>query len=216
MYLQCPSKKSETAIILFYAVCLLYVLSTASFFSDLVALILYVSNNSIRKSTPFFSSAVQTRVETQPPQLQIDSLPILFRISIIQTTANGCCDFLAQCILVRINHCSCDPFYWPKPSKIYRCWIVWGKNIRVAIIPSFLSIAYFGQSSYLHLISIIQFVASSSLARGTWRINICTRPHCVCWLGERDWYNSSHLVHGRECPGDGLDRVQDPQGVLGG
>ena len=47
MYLQCLSKRSGTAHILFVAVCLLYVLSTADFVSDLVALILNVSNNSI-------------------------------------------------------------------------------------------------------------------------------------------------------------------------
>ena len=50
LYLQCQSKKAGTAIILFYAVCLLYILSTASFVSDLVALILeVVSNNFISK-----------------------------------------------------------------------------------------------------------------------------------------------------------------------
>ena len=54
IYLQCPSKRSGTALILFYAVCLLYVLSTASFVSDLTALILQVSNNSIRKNTIFY------------------------------------------------------------------------------------------------------------------------------------------------------------------
>ena len=47
MYLKCPSKRSGTALILFFAVCLLYILSTASFVSDLVALILNVSNDSI-------------------------------------------------------------------------------------------------------------------------------------------------------------------------
>ena len=47
MYLQCPSKKSGTALILFFALCLLYVLSAATFASDLVALILFVSNNFI-------------------------------------------------------------------------------------------------------------------------------------------------------------------------
>ena len=48
MYLKCPSKRSGTALILFFAVCLLYVLSTAIFVSDLVTLIiLNVSNNSI-------------------------------------------------------------------------------------------------------------------------------------------------------------------------
>ena len=47
MYLQSPSKTSRTATILFYALCLLYVLSTATIVSDLVAFILEVSNNSI-------------------------------------------------------------------------------------------------------------------------------------------------------------------------
>jgi hypothetical protein len=47
MYLQCPSKKSRTAFTLFYALCLLYVLCTASMVTDLLVLILNVSNNSI-------------------------------------------------------------------------------------------------------------------------------------------------------------------------
>ena len=108
-----------------------------------------------------------------------------------------------------------SPFFSPKSSKIYRCWIVWGKNIRVVIIPSFLAITYLGQSSYLHLISRFQFIASSSLARATWHINICTKPNWDCWLGDYDGYNRSRHVHGCECSGDGFDRFQDPQGVLG-
>ena len=112
MYLQCQSKKSGTAIILFYAVCLLYILSTVIFVSDLVFLTIQVSNNPICKNT-ILISVVQMRVETLSLQLQFNSLPMIFRISIIQTTTNGCCDFLAQCILVRMNHssCTCHPFY---------------------------------------------------------------------------------------------------------
>ena len=53
IYLQCPSKRSGTALI---PVCLLYVLSTADFVSDLVALIFYVSNNSICKNTFLYIS----------------------------------------------------------------------------------------------------------------------------------------------------------------
>ena len=159
---------------------------------------------------------MQTRVETQSPQLQIDSLPILFRISIIQTTVNGCCDFLAQCILVCIKNGTRHPFYWPKSSKIYRCWIVWGQDIRVVTIPSFLAIAYLGRSSYLHLISRFQFIDSSYLASENWCTNnICTRPHSIGCLGAHGVYNRSRHVHGRECPGDRLDRFQDPQVVLG-
>ena len=30
-------------------------------------------------------------------------------------------------------------------SKIYRCWIVWGQDIRIVILPAFLAIAYIGQ-----------------------------------------------------------------------
>ena len=60
MYLQCQSKKSGTAIILFYAVCLLYILSTSTFVSDLVAYIVDVSNNSIFKNT-FFASLLCRR-----------------------------------------------------------------------------------------------------------------------------------------------------------
>ena len=51
-------------------------------------------------------------------------------------------------------------FYSPKSSKIYRCWIVWGQNIRVVIIPSLLAIAYLGQSFFLYLLSRFQFFAS--------------------------------------------------------
>ena len=108
MYLQCPSKRSGTALILLFAVCLLYVLSAATFVGDLVRLILQVSNNSICKNTIFLVS-VQLRVQALSPQLQIDSQPMLFRIMIVQITANGCCDFLAQCILVRIKNCTCHP-----------------------------------------------------------------------------------------------------------
>ncbi|KAF8814067.1 hypothetical protein BYT27DRAFT_7250404 [Phlegmacium glaucopus] len=41
-----------------------------------------------------------------------------FDISIIRGTVTGFCDFIAQSIL------------------IYRCWIVWGCNIHVVILPS--------------------------------------------------------------------------------
>ena len=84
---------------------------------------------------------------------------------IVQSIASGCCDFLAQCILVRINHCTYHPFYLPESSKIYRCWIVWGQDIRVVIIPSFLAVAYLGRSIYFHLISRLQFTAASYLGR---------------------------------------------------
>ena len=44
-------------------------------------------------------------------------------------------------------------FYTSKSSsKIYRCWIVWGRNFRVVIIPSILTLAYLGLSIYFDLL----------------------------------------------------------------
>jgi hypothetical protein len=145
MYLQRPPNESRTATILLYALCLLYVLSTINFVVDFVFLILSVSNNSICNNI-IFLSVVQVHLNTTLSLIDAESS--LFHLTIIQTTASGCCDFLAQCILVRINHCQCiyyHPFYSPKSSKIYRCWIVWGQTIRVVVVPSILAITYLGQ-----------------------------------------------------------------------
>ena len=102
-----------------------------------------------------------------------------------------------------------------KSSKIYRCWIVWGKNIWVVIVPSFLAITYMGQSIYLHLISRFQFIASSYLASVT-RGNINWKWRCFrCPLGGHTGSNRFSCIHGCECSGDGLDHIQDLQGVLG-
>ena len=54
IYLQCPSKESRTAIIVFYVLCLLYVLSTATFVTDFLSVILEVSNTSICKNIHFY------------------------------------------------------------------------------------------------------------------------------------------------------------------
>ena len=155
---------------------------------------------------------MQLHIGTLSFQLQIDTEPMLYHLFIVQIIASGCCDFIAQCIIVRINHFTYHPFYSPsKSSKIYRCWIVWGQNNRVVIIPLFLTIIYFGQSIYLHLISWFRFIASSYMASANW----LTRPILRCYLGGHGDSNRFGRVHGREYPGDGLDRVQDPQGVLG-
>jgi len=49
---------------------------------------------------------------------------VAYRVSITDSALFGCCDFIAQAIL------------------IHRCWIVWGCNICVVIIPSILAFAY--------------------------------------------------------------------------
>ena len=100
-------------------------------------------------------------------------------------------------------------------SKICRCWIVWGKKIHVVIIPLFLAITYIGQSIYLHLINRFQFITSSYLASVRRCNKKGTRRTFLCSLGDHVDDNGFGRVYGRECPGNGLAGVQDPQGVLG-
>ena len=47
---------------------------------------------------------MQLRISILPVQLQTDSQSelLLLRLTTVQTTVNGCCDFIAQCTLVRI------------------------------------------------------------------------------------------------------------------
>ena len=103
------------------------------------------------------------------------------------------------------------PFCSPKSSKIYRCWIIWSQNTRVVIIPSFLAVAYLGRSIYLHSIIRFEFTVSSYLGIAIFEhfLGILARDPRVA-------YNKSRCDHGREWPGNGLDSVQDPQGVVGG
>ena len=105
--------------------------------------------------------SIQNQIEVE---LQLQALSYI--IALVQDIVFACCDVISQSIIVRINHSSCifHPFYSPKSSKIYRCWIVWGKNIGVVIIPLFLAITFLGQSTYLYLMSSLQFIAYSYLA----------------------------------------------------
>ena len=162
IYLQCPSNlksRTRTANVVFYVLCLLYVLCAAAVVSDLLSAIFQVRYKFICKNINLIISYPQFGI--------ITLLPHFFNgISIAQLTVDACCEFTSQCIIVRINHSSCiyHPFYSPKSSKIYRCWIVWGQNIRIMIIPSFLAITLLGQSTYVYLIqSRFQFIAYSYL-----------------------------------------------------
>jgi len=107
IYLQCTKKESRSAMIVFYVLCLLYLLSTVSVISDFLNLIFDI----------YYANALSL-------PLQMDLFSMDFRLRFVQVIAFGCCDVIAQFIL------------------IYRCWIVWGKNFRVVIVPSFLAIAF--------------------------------------------------------------------------
>ena len=146
IYLHCARKESRETTTIVYALCLLFVLSTGVVIGDLLQYIFEVSNNSISKNIIFLSV-----MQTLPDHLQFDSLwqSMSYLVSFFQCTVNGCCDFIAQCTLVHIIHCTYHLFYSSKYSKIYRCWIVWGKNTQVVIIPSFLAITYIGQWIYI-------------------------------------------------------------------
>ncbi|KAF8815190.1 hypothetical protein BYT27DRAFT_7196954 [Phlegmacium glaucopus] len=102
IYLQGTSKRStdKRNNIIFYALCALYVLSVVIVVADIARFTYYV--------------IVQF----------IGNLTTILQLNLVETTAVGCCDFIAQSIL------------------IYRCWIVWGCNIRVVILPSILAVAY--------------------------------------------------------------------------
>ena len=151
-----PAEQVQDGIHHFLRSRVFYVLSTVSALLDLVAgMIEIVSNNSICKNIIFKNSVVQILQENSDNTQLLQSFE--FHISIVQGTVSGCCDFLAQCILVRIlNHFTYHPFCSPKASKIYRCWIVWDQIISVVIVPSFLAIAYLGRHGQSILIQAIQ------------------------------------------------------------
>ena len=66
IYLQCPSKESRTAFIIFYVLCLLYVLSTATVVCDLMIVINEVMNNFICARPAIFISYADACQYTAP------------------------------------------------------------------------------------------------------------------------------------------------------
>ena len=107
LYLQCRSPESRKANIVFYALSLQYILSTANVVVDLLNFTLSVSNNSISKNITFLSvMQFYLNLNTLPVQLQLDLDSMLFRTTIVQTVLNGCGDVISQSILVSTNPCT--------------------------------------------------------------------------------------------------------------
>ena len=133
MYLQHrdPQNKSRTYII-FYALCVLYVLSTVNVVLDLLQFDIEsdntVSNNStICRSITFLKSSCERQVV----------------LAILDNIAIGCCDFLAQCILVRINDCCYIRFIhlnFPRSTVVGSC------GVRVKILSASWSFLHSWQS----------------------------------------------------------------------
>ena len=90
--MQCHASRKENAKqeIVFYALCVLYVLSVAVITLDTgkFVVFVFVSNNAA------FFGANQLCVQT-------DDVSIQLQMDIAEGALFGCCDFLAQCILVR-------------------------------------------------------------------------------------------------------------------
>ena len=108
--------------------------------------------------------------------------------------------------------------YLSKSSKIYRCWIVWGRNTRVVIVPSFLTITFLGQSNLESIFHSLWKLADLKFAISTSYLVNRFHPK-VFWTAWRsylefrigfDWYSR---VYGCECSCDGFNRVQDLQGL---
>ena len=81
------------------------------------------------------------------PKLKLPlSLPVtdtqlmILRLGIVQTVASGCCDSIAQCIMVRINDSSCtylnDPFI--RLINLQRSIVVGLCGIKISVLLSFL------------------------------------------------------------------------------
>jgi hypothetical protein len=118
--------------IIFHALWVLYVLSAIVIASDsaIFVFIVFVSDNERLLFLTWCWSVLQNDDNTMTYYLTIANI-IVF----------ACCDFIAQSIIVRtIIH----SIYSSNFSKIHRCWIIWGRNIRVVIIPSMLAFAYLG------------------------------------------------------------------------
>ena len=140
MYLQ--HTKSQKGI-LFHALWVLYALSAVIIIID----ILYFSIGAVSKTPMFFQFSLVlscTEFEHQNSAWPFNyprygMFLLRFHRSIYPSTYS-----LVMSIIYLIHLIL---------QKIYRCWIVWGYNIRVVILPSVLAFAFLGPSIYLHSLS---------------------------------------------------------------
>ena len=106
MYIQDHASLKELGIdkrnILFYAVCILYILSTASFILDTTGKITQVSKTCIYKND-FSVNTAQVLTSLSPSKSNVFRSQVLDDTS---TTASALCDFISQGILVGLNRYS--------------------------------------------------------------------------------------------------------------
>ena len=133
-----------------YALCILYMLSTAMIALDVTCHVVVsktcIHHNNFSLHTiiwigPSFDHALSSR---SPPLLCFNDNNWLMRFLFSGNLS------MHEVIIISIIYIHSSQF-----SKIYRCWVVWGRNIRVIIIPSILAFAFLGQSIIYHALLAI-------------------------------------------------------------
>ena len=153
--------------IVFYSILILYILSTAIIALDLARITgeVYLSHNSAGTNNNLF-----IRDSDGPVSLHMDQ----YHISADLERQHSDFDFGDHGRLRRLylsnypskhkpvnHHDTHQSFHLHKSSKIYRCWIVWNRNIHIVIIPSIFSVTFFGQSTYLFHMTNLNLLLSA-------------------------------------------------------
>ena len=144
LYLQPSSDESRTrtANVVYYILCLLYLLCAVAVVCDLLVYTFGVSNKFICKNiifiiscaVPYYLSTNRTTI-TSTPNLQA---MVFHRITVARQTVDACCDFTAQCIIVRINHSSCTPIICFIHLNLQRSTVVGSCGAKMFVLLLFL------------------------------------------------------------------------------
>ena len=141
LHMKCHTSRNEIdnakQNIVFYALGVLYVFSVAVIILDAGGFVV----ESVSNNAAFFFKLCANQLCAQT-----NDVSLLLHMSIAQVVFFGCCDFLTQCILVRTTDNGYRFHLFISSSKIHRCWIVWGCDIRVVIVPCIFAFAYLGWS----------------------------------------------------------------------
>ena len=154
IYMQChASKKLDTKKrnIFLYALCILYMLSTATIALDVTRHVISVSTTCIHHNifSPYAIIWVglpsdHTSSSRSPPLLCVADNIWLMRFLFSGNPS------MHEVITISIIYVDSSQF-----SKIYRCWVIWGRKIRLIIIPSILAFVFLGQSIVYHALLAI-------------------------------------------------------------
>ena len=103
MYIQYHASKElgiDKRNILFYAVCILYILSTATFILEITNTVTQVSKTYIHNNNFFYVNTAQVLTSLSPSKSNLFRLQALYYTLV---TVSNLCDFISQGILVGLN-----------------------------------------------------------------------------------------------------------------